>query len=177
VIRDATRFSALIEPVLRRMGYELWGIEYRPQSSSALLRIFIDKPDGVTLDDCGRVSQQVSGLLDVEDPIATRYTLEVSSPGMDRPLMKPEHFSYAVGLSVRIRLNRLVEGRRRLHGVVLDSSEDWVDIEEGDGTRLRVPLEAVESARVDPGSVKPRAGNEGEKGKRNVSKAIRRSKR
>ena len=93
MIRQAyAHLRQLFEPVISLLGYELVGIEYHGQGGNTTLRVYIDAVEGVTLDDCAKVSRQLSGLLDVEDPIRERYTLEVSSPGLDRPLFTKDHF-------------------------------------------------------------------------------------
>lgn len=148
--QDVRQLTGLIEPVVNRMGFELWGIEYRPQTASALLRVYIDKPEGITLDDCGDVSAQLSSLLDVEDCIVTQYTLEVSSPGMDRLLMKPEHYLTYRGSRVRVKLNQMVDGRRKLVGKLIDSDGQTVTIAEQDDESIRVPAAAIDSARLEP---------------------------
>jgi ribosome maturation factor RimP len=94
----------LIEPVVESLGCELWGLEYLTQGRYTTLRIFIDGPNGVSLDDCEKVSRQVSAVMDVEDPIDGEYTLEVSSPGMDRPLYTAAHYARYLGETVNLRL-------------------------------------------------------------------------
>jgi len=108
----------LIEPVIVSMGYELVGLEYIPGKHSATLRLFIDSRDGITVDDCSSVSHQVSGLLDVEDPLVGRYTLEVSSPGLDRPLFKLAHYEAFLGHRVKLRLRVPLNNRRKFTGVI-----------------------------------------------------------
>ena len=101
----------LLEPTVEGLGFELVGVEF--DGHQRVLRIYIDHPDGITLDHCSEVSYQLSGLLDVEDPIPGRYQLEISSPGMDRPLFTLEHFARFLGSVVRIQLTSPIEGRRR----------------------------------------------------------------
>lgn len=110
----------LIEPVVQSMGLELWGIEFSPagRRHGAVLRIFIDSADGIGIDDCERVSRQVSSVMDVEDPIATEYRLEVSSPGLDRPLFKLAHYDAFKGQKVKVKLLALFEGRRNFTGII-----------------------------------------------------------
>ncbi|MBK1672179.1 ribosome maturation factor RimP [Ectothiorhodospira shaposhnikovii] len=146
---DAQELKQLITPVVAGLGFELWGLEYRVQRNSALLRIFIDGPNGINLDDCAAVSDQVSGVLDVEDPIPVPYRLEVSSPGMDRPLFTPDQFRRYQGEDVRIRLNWPVEGQRNYRGRISGVEEAAVilDVEENP---VRLPLEAISRARLVP---------------------------
>ena len=139
----------LIGPVIDRLGYELVGLDYRPQAGKGLLRVYIDAPAGVTLDDCERVSHQVSGLLDVEDPIQGAYILEVSSPGLDRPLFRPEDFSRFAGHRVRVQLHTLQEGRRKYTGVLRGLRGDTVVIDE-DGHEAAVPLDNGARANLVP---------------------------
>ena len=146
--RDA-RLKGLIKPAVEALGYELVGVEYRRGRKRALLRVYIDKPDGITLDDCARASHQVSGVLDVEDPIVERYDLEVSSPGLDRPLFEPEHFERFAGQRVRVRMSPPVDGRRKFTGMLLGFEDGQVRVDE-DGIERRVPLESVSAARLVP---------------------------
>ena len=146
--RDA-RLKGLIKPAVEALGYELVGVEYRRGRKRALLRVYIDKADGITLDDCARASHQVSGVLDVEDPIVERYDLEVSSPGLDRPLFEPEHFERFAGQRVRVRMSPPVDGRRKFTGMLLGFEDGQVRVDE-DGIERRVPLESVSAARLVP---------------------------
>ncbi len=145
--QDPLNLVKLIQPVTESLGYELVGVEY--QSGGGLLRIYIDGQDGIGVDDCQKVSYQVSGLLDVEDPIPGHYTLEVSSPGLDRPLFTAEHFERFAGHKVKLRLSIPVEGRRKFSGL-LQGMQDGEVVIELDGEELRVPLDEVEMARLVP---------------------------
>lgn len=151
----------LIEPAIAVLGYELVGTEYLPQGKHSLLRIYIDTPDGITVEDCERVSHQVSGLLDVEDSIQGQYTLEVSSPGLDRPLFKIEHFDRFIGQQIKVRLkmplNGQGSGQRNFTGKLLGTRDGAVlmqaDMGEGSGEavqELALPLEKIEAARLVP---------------------------
>jgi ribosome maturation factor RimP len=146
---DSYGFAQLVEPVVAGMGYELWGCEYIPRRKRRLLRVYIDREDGVTVDDCGRVSHQLSGILDVEDPIGAPYILEVSSPGLDRLLLTSDHFRKFAGRHVKIKLKWLVEGRRNLAARLLGVESDQVLIDE-QKTRYSIPLAAIERARLVP---------------------------
>ncbi|MCL7571001.1 ribosome maturation factor RimP, partial [Pseudomonas aeruginosa] len=106
------QLQALLAPVVEALGYECWGVEFISQGRHSVLRVYIDRPEGILIDDCEAVSRQVSGILDVEDPISGEYTLEVSSPGMDRPLFTLEQFAKHAGEQVKIRLRSPYEGRR-----------------------------------------------------------------
>jgi ribosome maturation factor RimP len=112
------RLTDLITPVVASLGCELWGLEYLTQGRYTTLRIFIDGPNGVSLDDCEKVSRQISSVMDVEDPIDGEYTLEVSSPGLDRPLYSEAQYARYVGETVNLRLRIARDGRRRFKGVI-----------------------------------------------------------
>lgn len=139
----------LLEPVVNALGCELVGIEYLPQGRRSVLRVYIDKAEGVTVDDCSAVSYQVSGLLDVEDPIREQYTLEVSSPGLDRLLFKAEHFARYAGHLARVRTRIPREGRRNFTGVIA-GCRDGLLIMEVDGETVELPLSEIDKARLVP---------------------------
>ncbi|MDX1692774.1 MAG: ribosome maturation factor RimP [Ketobacteraceae bacterium] len=105
--------QTLLEPAVKAAGCELWGIEFISQGKHSVLRLFIDSENGITLDNCEAVSRQVSAVLDVEDPIKTEYNLEVSSPGLDRPLFTFDQFAQYLGEEIQVRLKMAVAGRRR----------------------------------------------------------------
>lgn len=150
MVRQADeRLQRLLLPVVNMLGYELVGIEYFPSGHHYILRVYIDKASGITLDDCERVSHQVSALLDVEDPIQGRYTLEVSSPGLDRPLFTAEHFDRFSGRKVKLRLTVPVNGRRNFKGL-LQGLADGKVLLEVDGERVELPFEDIERARLVP---------------------------
>ena len=123
------RLIALIEPVLGRLGYELVELEYTSGRAHAVVRLFIDRENGVGLEDCGRVSREVSALLDVEDPIPSAFTLEVSSPGFDRVLRTRAHFGHCVGSRVFVELKEPRAGRRRYTGTLLTVDEAGIALE------------------------------------------------
>jgi len=139
----------LLEPAVEALGYELSDVELNLGHSRGLIRLFIDREEGITLDDCAKVSHQVSGVLDVEDPIASDYNLEVSSPGADRKLVKPEHFDRFAGSMVKVRLKRLVDGRRRLKGQLLGRDGEQIQVRL-DGKDVSVAIIEIEVARVVP---------------------------
>src|ERR1044071_776671 len=127
------KLTRMLEPVVESLGYELVLLEYVPQRGGGLVRLFIDSLGGITLKDCERVSREVSGTLDVEDPIPQGYRLEVSSPGMDRPLVKPEHFERFVGHEVSIRRSTPRSGRRRYSGRLLGYEKRSVSVQTDEG--------------------------------------------
>lgn len=107
-----------LDKLLRSMGYELVGCELLPLGRQMVFRIYIDGPKGVTLDDCSLASHQISAMMDVEDPIQGRYTLEVSSPGIDRPLFELAHYRKYIGKQVKIRLHSAINQRRQYKGIL-----------------------------------------------------------
>ena len=127
----------------------MWGVEYFPVGRQAMLRIYIDAPDGVTVEDCERVSHQLSGVLDVEEPIRNDYTLEVSSPGLDRVLFKPEQYLTYLGADVDVRLKFPLEGLRKVVGRLVAASESEVVIEAEDAA-VTVPTEQIRRTRLVP---------------------------
>ncbi|MGO1691887.1 MAG: ribosome maturation factor RimP [Marinobacter sp.] len=140
----------ILQPVVEGLGYEFWGIEYRSRGYQSLLRVFIDDVEnGVGVDDCEKVSRQISGVMDVEDPIKTEYTLEVSSPGMDRPLFRPEQYQAFVGHQVQIRLRMAFDGRRKFQGLIKAvEGEDVVVIV--DDHEYLLPFDSIERANIIP---------------------------
>lgn len=141
------RLRKLIEPVIVGMGYEPVAIEF--DARIRVLRLYIDKPEGITVDDCSDVSYQVSGVLDVDDPIPGNYRLEVTSPGMDRPLITQAHFVRFAGESVRLHTRTALNGRRHFKGVLRGLENEQVLLEV-DGESIALPFESVESARLAP---------------------------
>lgn len=141
--------ARLLEPAIERLGYELCDLEVKLGGRDGVVRLFIDSPDGITLEDCEAVSRQVSALLDVEDPLPGHYTLEVSSPGLDRRLKKTEHFQRFLGEDVRIKLRLPLEGRRNFRGELHAADNDNVEVVV-DGQVHSLPIESIESARLVP---------------------------
>ncbi len=139
----------LIEPVAVSLGYQLWGIELLSQGRHTLLRIYIDAESGVNVDDCAKLSRQVSAILDVEDPISTEYTLEVSSPGMDRPLFTLEQFAQNAGQLVSLRLRAPFEGRRKFKGRIKGVEGDEVVLLCEEHEYL-FPVDSIEKANIVP---------------------------
>lgn len=138
----------LLEPVVVAMGYELVGIEYRPNKRRALLRVYIDKPDGVSVEDCALVSYQLSGVLDVENPLSGQYTLEVSSPGLRRPIFKATDYDRFAGELIRIQIRGVLDGRRRIRGILRGLRAGCVIVVEN-GIEIDLPLEQVEKAYLE----------------------------
>lgn len=135
----------ILEPAVEVLGYELVDLEFQ----GGVLRLYIDRKDGITVDDCEKVSHHLSGVLDVEDPIPGGYTLEVSSPGLDRPLRKPADFAHQTGQRARIELTVPQNGRRRFSGVLSGVDQGDVLIEV-DGQPFRLPFAQIGKARLIP---------------------------
>ena len=139
----------MLEPTVERLGYELADLEVRLGSKGGMVRIFIDKPEGIDLEDCERVSLAVSALLDVEDPVPGNYNLEVSSPGLDRKLTKVEHFQRFEGETVNVKMRFPIEGRRRFRGTLVSSDDENIVVEV-DGESHSLPLKTIDTARLVP---------------------------
>ena len=136
--RSETAITELIEPTVLAMELQLWGIDLSQRGKYSILRIYIEREEGVTIADCEKVSRQVSALLDMEDPIGGEYTLEVSSPGLDRPLFTSEQFGRFIGSDVKVRLHHPVDGRRTLNGSIENVSGDEIVLSvDGEGFRLQ----------------------------------------
>ena len=145
----AYKLRQMLEPLVESLGYEWVGIEFHPHRANPVLRVYIDQASGISLSDCERVSHQISGILDVEDPIPGHYTLEVSSPGLDRPLFEARDFLRFVDREVRIQLDVPVNGKRNYRGLIRAVDDDEVIIET-QGERLAVRLSSIGKARLVP---------------------------
>ena len=143
------RLKELIKPVVEKMGYELWGLQWLP--ASRILRIYIDLPGGVALQDCEQVSRKVSRLLDIEDPIPFAYHLEVSSPGWDRPLFTLDQFRRFLGSAVRLTTQEPISGRRRFKGILARVEGEEIVLDE-EGRLVTIPFGQIEKARLLPES-------------------------
>jgi len=142
--------TRLVEPAIADLGLECLGVEYSPSHGNSLVRVYIDCADRpVTVDDCELVSRQVSALFDVNDPIQGRYTLEVSSPGLDRPLYTPAQFGRFIGQQAKLELNLPLDGRRRFQGPILGVEGDTVVIEQ-DGAAVKIAGGNVHKAKLVP---------------------------
>ena len=119
-----SEIEQLIRPTVESMGYVLWGCEYLAQGKHSLLRVYIDKADGIGVEDCQSISHQVSAILDVDDPIPGHYSLEVSSPGIPRPLFHNHQYKQYIGLEVQIKLYKPVAGKRKFVGTIVSANED-----------------------------------------------------
>ena len=143
---------ALLEPTIDGLGYELADLEVRLGGKNGFMRVFIDSPDGIGLDDCEKVSLAVSAILDVEDPLPGHYDLEVSSPGLDRKLTKVEHFQRFQGEIVKVKMRFPVEGRRRFRGTLVSSDDENIVVDV-DGIEHTLRVASIDTARLVPGDI------------------------
>ena len=147
----ADKIRQLIEPALNTMGYELVGCELQTQGRTKLLRIYMDSEKGVNLADCALASRQISAILDVEDLIVGHYQLEMSSPGLDRPLMQPEHFKRYIGRSIKVRLRTpREEGRRQYSGTLLQVGDKGIVLTVEEKGVLNIDFSDIEKANLIP---------------------------
>ncbi|MBS1269791.1 MAG: Ribosome maturation factor RimP [Gammaproteobacteria bacterium] len=144
-----TVLQELLAPGAEALGFEVLAVELSGTPGRSVVRVYIDGANGVTVDDCARASHQFSAILDVEDPIPGKYALEVSSPGLDRPLSKAKHFRAAVGQEIRLKTDVAVNGRRRFRGRLDDAGVECLELIV-DGETYRIPLSRVVKARVVP---------------------------
>ena len=142
------RIERIVAPIVEALGYELVGIEYI-RAKGGVLRVYIDTPSGIKIDDCQLVSEQLSAALDVEDPISGQYSLEVSSPGLDRPLFRAADFERFAGEQARISVMMPVDGRRKFTGVLKGMQGNDVILAVGD-EEVRLSLDDIQQARLVP---------------------------
>ena len=145
----SAKLTQLLQPLVEDLGYEFVGIEHSSNPKNPVVVIYIDQPDGIAIEDCAKVSREVAALLDVEDPIPGQYSLEVSSPGLDRPLFTPEQFARFAGELAKVNVYAPVEGRRKFKGAILETGEGTVTIEQ-DGTPVTLDMSNVVKARLVP---------------------------
>lgn len=143
----------MILPTVEALGYELWGCVYLTQGQRSILRVYIDSEQGIKLVDCERVSRQISALFDVENPILTRYNLEVSSPGLNRPLFTAEQFQRFVGCKVSIQTRTAIDNQRKFKGLLKSTSEEGV-ILNSEGEDFRLTWDDIMRANVLPETIK-----------------------
>lgn len=142
-----TELKSLLEPAIEALGFTLWGIEYMPQGRHSLLRVYLDKEGGIDVEDCAQASRQISSILDVEDPISGEYTLEVSSPGLDRNLFSLDQFSAYLGWHVSLRLTENFDNKRKFTGQLKAVIDDEVVLIIGD-EEYTIPYELVDKANL-----------------------------
>jgi ribosome maturation factor RimP len=146
----ATRTEVLqdiIQPVVKALGFQLWGIEYLGQGRHTLLRVYIDKEGGINIEDCAEASRHISSILDVEDPISSEYTLEVSSPGLDRFLFTLEQFQAYTGEQIKVRLSEGFAGRRNFSGRLKAVASEEIVLSVGE-EEFAIPFELIEKANI-----------------------------
>jgi len=144
------RLHDLLDPVVTDLGYELWHIETTGGAKNRLLRLYIDSPEGIALEDCEAVSREVSATLDVAEADGSGYELEVSSPGLDRPLASASHFQRFIGERVRINMFAPVAGQRKFRGVILAVNGQSVDLGCDDDQTYSLAIGDMAKARLEP---------------------------
>ena len=147
--RQNQTLVALLQPVISAMGYEMWGVEQLPDGRGSLLRVYIDHESGIRMEDCERVSKQLVGVLDVENPISGSYRLEISSPGLDRPLFTLDQFSRFKGENAHVHLRQKFKQRRHIKGEINHIAEDAVTII-SNGDEFTISASLIEKANLLP---------------------------
>ncbi len=145
----SVKLTQMLQPLVEDLGYEFVGLDFGSDPKNAVLVIYIDQGDGIAVEDCEKVSREVAALLDVEDPIPGHYNLEVSSPGLDRPLFTPEQYQRFTGEVVRISLFAPQEGRRKFKGTILGAEDGRVKLEQ-DGSEVLLEMSNIAKARLVP---------------------------
>jgi len=141
------KLNEMFAPVVDGLGYEFVGLEYKSGASPSILRIYIDHEDGITVDDCAKVSRQVSAVLDVEDPITKEFNLEVSSPGLDRPLFTIEQYKKFVDAKIKCKLRMPFNGRRNFTGKLIEVNEQSIVLSI-DNEEIELYFDDIESANI-----------------------------
>ncbi|MDQ2993727.1 MAG: ribosome maturation factor RimP [Pseudomonadota bacterium] len=139
--------AELLQAALAVHGFDLWGYELNSYEGHQRLQVYIDTPNGVTIDDCERASRQISAVLDVEDPISSQYNLEVSSPGLERPLFTQAQYQQYIGKNIKLRMNKAQDNRRNYRGQLVEVSEDSI-VMTVDETQVVLPFGDIEKANV-----------------------------
>lgn len=140
--------TALFEPAVDSMGYELVGLEFHSSEHHGVLRVFIDHEDGITVDDCAKVSRQISAIIDVEDPIPQAFDLEVSSPGINRPLFKLTDYQKFAGRTAKIKLAVALNGRKNFNGILKGIDENQQVIIDVDNETFELPYHDIAKANL-----------------------------
>ncbi len=143
------KLTEMLEPSVEDLGYELVGVEYLSAGKHSTLRIYIDHENGILVDDCAKVSHQVSAILDVEDPITNEYTLEVSSPGLERPLFKAAQYQQFIGDEIKLQLRMAVTNRRKWKGVLKAVAGELITLEV-EGREETFALSNIQKANIVP---------------------------
>jgi ribosome maturation factor RimP len=147
MVSVATRAESLVRKTVEAEGFELVYVDYRPQGGRSVLRVFVDKVGGVNISDCAELSRRLSVLLDVEDPIPGEYVLEVSSPGLERPLFKEEDYRKFMGHEIRLTTTEKIEARRNFVGYIRDFADSVLTLECEIQT-YRIPFEKIKKANL-----------------------------
>lgn len=143
------RIGALVAPVAVSLGLELVDVEFTSEHGRRVLRIYIDKPGGVTVDDCERVSKELGTILDVDDPIPQSYNLEVSSPGLDRPLKTEKDFTRFTGKRARIKTREPIDGRRNFKAVIESAGGGEIKVTDFDGKVFMIAISNIDKAKLE----------------------------
>ncbi|WP_298940947.1 ribosome maturation factor RimP [uncultured Psychromonas sp.] len=143
------RLTEMLAPSVEDLGYELVGVEYVRAGKHSTLRVYIDQEEGILVDDCAAVSRQVSAIMDVEDPITNEYTLEVSSPGMERPLFNAAQYAAFLGEEVKIQLRMPIQNRRRWKGIISSVDGEIISVSV-EGKEERFALSNIQKANIVP---------------------------
>lgn len=144
------KIKEIAGPIIEALGCVLWGVQISGPRGASLLRVYIDKEQGVDVDDCAKISRHLSAAFDVEDVFSHRYTLEVSSPGMDRPLFDLSQYRAHLGSRVSIKLTRSFEERKNFSGVLVDVEDENYVVVEVEGSQFVIPFEWILRARIEP---------------------------
>ena len=139
--------SDILRPVIERMGYIYWGLRFQQNGKHSVLQVYIDHADGITLDDCSQVSNQLSGVLDVEDVIRQSYTLEVSSPGIDRPLLANEHYELYVGTKIKVKSYIKLNNRKNFTGLLEAANDRFITVKTQTGS-VDIPYQAIKQGHL-----------------------------
>ncbi|MBD1390696.1 ribosome maturation factor RimP [Neiella sp. HB171785] len=142
-----SRLTDMLTPAVEALGYELWGLEFVRAGKHSTLRLFIDSPDGITVDDCAEASRQASAVLDVEDPISSEYNLEVSSPGLERPLYKTQHYEMYLGHEIAVKTRMPQFGQRKFQGI-LKAVDNGMAVVETAKHEVELMIDNIEKAHL-----------------------------
>ena len=144
----AERVEALVEPCITELGYRIWDVEYVKEGAEWYLRITLDSDDGIDIDDCEKVSRAINPIIDEADPIEDFYYLEVSSPGLERVLRKPEHFEASLGSEVEIRLFAPDENKKKSYNGILSAYDEESLIIDMDQTSQKIPMSKISKVQT-----------------------------
>ncbi len=146
-MRSVDDLSSIIRPAVECMGYIYWGLQFNGYGRRSVLRIYIDHPDGITLDDCSVVSNQISGVLDVEDLMRQAYTLEVSSPGIERPLLSNKHYELYIGAMIKVKSYTSFNNRKNFTGRLEAASANSITLKI-EQESIDIPYGAIKQGRL-----------------------------